>query len=114
MSRNQFLWSFLAILSLTTTSFANNAVNANSLKTIAQTAGAPGMQAGSLHKVNLNEASAKELIKVKGLNAARVRAIVAYRKKHGGFKTTEELMNVKGFKRVKLTTRKAIEEQLTV
>lgn len=68
-------------------------------------------------KVNLNKATAKELMKVKGINAAKARAIVAYRKKHekdGGFKSVDDLANVKGFKKVNADTMKEIEDQLTV
>lgn len=65
-------------------------------------------------KVNVNKASAKELMKVKGLNASKARSIVAYRKKHGDFKSIEDLNNVKGFKKVKPDTMKEIQDQLTV
>lgn len=68
----------------------------------------------TMQKVNLNKASAKELMKVKGLNAAKARAIVAYRKKHGDFKSTDDLMNVKGFKKMKSETVKEIQDQLSV
>lgn len=65
-------------------------------------------------KINLNTASAKDLMKIKGLNAAKSRAIVAYRKKHGSFKTTDDLSNVKGFKKMDSDALKSIEDQLTV
>jgi competence protein ComEA len=65
-------------------------------------------------KVDLNKATAKELMKVKGLNAAKARAIVAYRKKHGDFKSTDDLSNVKGFKRIKPELLKEIQDQLSV
>jgi competence protein ComEA len=65
-------------------------------------------------KVNINTATAKDLMKVKGLNAAKARAIVAYRKKNGDFKTLDDLTNVKGFKKVKPDTLKTIQEQLSV
>ncbi len=65
-------------------------------------------------KVNINKASAKELMKVKGLNASKARAIVAYRKKHGDFKSLDDLASVKGFKKVKPDTLKEIQDQLTV
>lgn len=65
-------------------------------------------------KINLNKATAKELMKVKGLNAAKARAIVAYRKKHGEFKTLDDLNSVKGFKKVKPDTMKNIQDQLSV
>lgn len=65
-------------------------------------------------KVNVNKASAKELMKVKGLNASKARAIVAYRKKNGDFKSVEDLAKVKGLKKMKAEDLKAIEDQLTI
>jgi competence protein ComEA len=65
-------------------------------------------------KVNVNKASVKELVKVKGLNASKARAIVAYRKKNGDFKSVEDLAKVKGMKKMKAEDLKAIEDQLTV
>jgi competence protein ComEA len=65
-------------------------------------------------KVNLNTATAKDLMKVKGLNASRARAIVVYRKKHGDFKSTQDLTNVKGFKKMKPDAFMQIANQVTV
>lgn len=65
-------------------------------------------------KVDINKATAKDLMKVKGLNASKARAIVAYRKKHGDFKSTDELANVKGFKKMKPEMMKEITDQLSV
>lgn len=65
-------------------------------------------------KINLNTASAKELVKVKGLNASKARAIVAYRKKHGSFKSMDELNKVKGFSKTKAEDMQSIQDQLTV
>lgn len=65
-------------------------------------------------KVDLNKATAKELMKVKGLNAAKARAIVAYRKKHGEFKSIDDIANVKGFKKLNSDTMKEIQDQLTI
>lgn len=65
-------------------------------------------------KVNVNKATAKELMKIKGLNASKARAIVAYRKKHGDFKALEDLTGVKGFKKMKPDTIKEIQDQLTI
>ena len=87
------------------------------------TSGAAMQQSGSTDqsgsamtetKVNLNKATAKELMKVKGLNAAKARAIVAYRKKHGDFKSVDDLSSVKGFKKMKPEMMKEISDQLTV
>lgn len=65
-------------------------------------------------KIDLNKATAKELMKVKGLNAPKARAIVAYRKKHGEFKTMDDLMNVKGFKKMNEEKMQEISSQLSV
>lgn len=70
--------------------------------------------AAAVAKVNLNTASAKDLMKVKGLNASKARAIVAYRKKHGDFKSTDDLANVKGFKKLKPDALQEITSQVSV
>jgi competence protein ComEA len=63
-------------------------------------------------KVNLNKATAKELAKVKGITMVKARAIVAHRKKHGDFKSVNELKQVKGFKKMSDDTLKSLEDQL--
>lgn len=80
----------------------------------AQTADTTTTTTATQDKVNLNKATAKELAKVKGLNAAKAKAIVAYRKKHGDFKSTDDLKEVKGFKKMDEKTMKDITDQLTV
>lgn len=65
-------------------------------------------------KVNLNKATAKELAKVKGVSMSKAKAIVAYRKKHGDFKSLDELKEVKGFKKMDDKTLKGIQDQLDV
>jgi competence protein ComEA len=65
-------------------------------------------------KINLNTATAKELMKVKGLTAAKAKAIVVFRKKHGEFKTLDDLKQVKGFKKMNEKTMKDIQDQLTL
>lgn len=65
-------------------------------------------------KLNLNNATANELMKVKGLNASKARAIISYRKKHGDFKSLDELSNVKGLKKLDSTTLQSIQNQLTI
>lgn len=65
-------------------------------------------------KVNLNTATAKELMKVKGLNAAKAKSIVAYRKKHGNFNSVDDLKQVAGFKKMKDQQLKKITDQLTL
>ena len=65
-----------------------------------------------LQKTNLNNATAQELLLVKGLNTSKVRAIIAFRKKHTSFKSLEELRQVKGMKRLKPNEMKEIQDQL--
>ncbi len=47
--------------------------------------------------VNINTATQSELEAVKGLGPAKAKAIITYRESNGGFKTLDELDNVKGF-----------------
>jgi comEA protein len=47
-------------------------------------------------KVNLNTASAAELSALPGVGEKLAERIVEHRQKTGGFKSTQELMNVKG------------------
>jgi len=46
--------------------------------------------------VKINEASQKELMKLKGVGRVSAEAIVEYRKKHGKFTSVNDLINVKG------------------
>ena len=47
-------------------------------------------------KVNINEASAQELVKLKGIGKKYAERIVEYRKANGKFEKIEDIMNVKG------------------
>lgn len=64
-------------------------------------------------KLDINTATAKQLMKIKGINSARAHAIVKYRAKHGNFKSLDELREVKGFKKLHDDKMQDIESQLT-
>jgi competence protein ComEA len=68
----------------------------------------------SADKLDLNKASVKDLMKLKGVSAAKAKAIVTYRKKHGDFKSVEDLKEVKGFKKLNEKKMQEIADQLTV
>jgi competence protein ComEA len=64
-------------------------------------AAAPAFAAGApkplpVGKINLNTASAADFISLPGVGPKLAARIVAYRQKAGGFKTTRQLMNVRG------------------
>jgi competence protein ComEA len=46
--------------------------------------------------VNVNKANSAQLQTLNGIGPAKAQEIIKYRKAHGGFKTVEELVNVKG------------------
>lgn len=65
-------------------------------------------------KVNINQATVKDLLKVQGLNASKAKAIVKYRKKHGDFKSLDVLSKVRGFTKMKTEDLQKIQDQLSV
>jgi competence protein ComEA len=114
-----FYRSFLtaiAVVAIASPVFADDAMSAqpadaNMSQQNMQQAGQP---AANQTKININTASIKELKSIKGLDSAKARAIIAYRKKHGDFKSLDDLTSVKGMSKVKPDTMKAIQEQLSL
>lgn len=46
--------------------------------------------------INVNKANSVQLQTLNGIGPTKAQEIISYRKSHGGFKTVEELVNVKG------------------
>lgn len=46
--------------------------------------------------ININKANSAQLQTLNGIGPAKAQEILKYRKAHGGFKTVDELENVKG------------------
>jgi competence protein ComEA len=48
------------------------------------------------HPINLNSATVTELMQLPKIGAKTAERVIQFRKEHGGFRRSEELMNVKG------------------
>ncbi len=49
-------------------------------------------------RININTATAEELMTIPGVGKAKADSIIAYREEHGAFSSAEDLMNVAGIK----------------
>ena len=52
--------------------------------------------AGDVEKININTATAKELMQLNGVGSKNAAKIIEYREKYGPFKTPEDIMQVSG------------------
>jgi len=55
-----------------------------------------GWSEDTIKKININTATAKELTQLKGVGEVIAQRIIDYREQNGAFKTTNDLLNVKG------------------
>lgn len=108
----------VAAIGLASVAFAaetnKDAAQATSNTTQATASANQANDAAQTEKLNINKATAKDLAKIKGLNMSKARAIVAYRKKNGDFKSLDALKEVKGFKKINDETMKEIQDHLTI
>jgi competence protein ComEA len=56
----------------------------------------PAAQQMEISKLNINTATAEQFMALKGIGKKKAEAIIAWRTEHGGFKSVEELAEVKG------------------
>ena len=59
-------------------------------------AGANYVAAGDSQKININTATAEELVQLNGIGPKYAASIIEYRETWGSFKTPEDLMHVPG------------------
>ncbi len=59
-------------------------------------------QHSNLEDINLNTATAAQLVQLPGIGPSYAERIIAYRTEHGSFKTVDELENVKGIGKKRL------------
>lgn len=57
--------------------------------------------------VNINSASANQLADLKGVGLKKAEAIIEWRKKYGGFKSLDDLVQVKGIGQVILESNRS-------
>jgi len=109
MSSNRTLFTAALVCVIASSVFASEAITK-----IIPSKTSSVIAATPVKQVNINQAKAKELLNVKGLTPASARAIVSYRKKHGEFKSLNDLAKVRVLKKMNPADLQAIQAQLSV
>lgn len=86
----------------------------SSSQSIAAGKNIPLSSADAANLILINQVSTKDLLKIKGVNPTRARAIAMYRRKYGDFKSVDELAKVKGFNKLALEDLHSIQAQISV
>ena len=63
---------------------------------------ASSVESAEQRPININTATAKQLMSLDGIGEVRAKAIIDYREEHGRFESVDEILNVKGFGEVLL------------
>lgn len=81
---------------------------------VAYSATLPAASPVGMTKININKATLDDLLKIKGMSKTKANNMISYRTQHGGFKSVDDLKNVKGFKKMKKESRDLIQNQLSM
>lgn len=113
MSFYRILFAATAAIAIASPLFADKTVGTQNV-TNAATSVTALQPAAAETKININKASAKDLLKIKGLNASKARAIISYRKKHGEFKSLDDLVHIKSIAKLNAEELKTIRDQMSL
>jgi competence ComEA-like helix-hairpin-helix protein len=107
MSFYRSLFTVLTICVLASPAFAENPAPQSQVKQAAPAANA-------VAKINVNQVKTKELSGLKGMNPAMARSLIAYRKRHGDFKSLDDLVKVRALSTLNPADLKVIQDQLSL
>jgi len=106
------VYSFVAIVLVTgLLGFSSSALSADSsIPVDSQKAQKPAhaQSAAVVSAVNINKADLQTLAQLNGVGEKKAQAIIAYRESSGGFKTVDDLLNVKGIGEKILSKNRAL------
>jgi competence protein ComEA len=84
--------SMIKVIAITLFSFASMLA----VPSFAKEANAANAQVSTPAKIAINQATAEQLTRVKGLGKKKAYAVVEYREAHGNFTGVDDLVSVKG------------------